>query len=519
MGWWLIALVVLLWWAFGPWTFVLVGALLLVPRVRERVPRPHITRKGVGITGAVVAAVALLVVVIPDGVLPMPGTGGIVATPSYDGRQVAAEPLDVEEPSQHPWLAEPQIVRPGPLGDGTTSDSAWYGLESCRGMQFTSAERLIALCSDRRGPVLRVLDADSMRPLATKRLPGHVDTDDAARADACSGLRFYLDNGDRVVVTTTDNRIQSISTADADGEADLTVGQSWDLDKLVGEGDCLVRAMADWSGRIWWASYGGRVGMIDTVAGSAKVLELEERITQPFSVDESGVFLTTDRALYRLVVDERGAAAISWRTEYDLGAEVKSGQLVQGSGSGTALVDGNLVAIADNAEPRLHVAFHDRSTGAEVCRSAVFDGGESSTETMLVPVGSGVVVTNDHGGRSGWSSVFGFAATGGIARVDHAAGACRVAWTSDAVGAGIRPVVSWATGLVYTHTKRPTAWGVSAWYLTALDARTGKRAFEVRTGTGFLAGNHDGFVVLGPKSGAYVGVRGGVVRVRDAERN
>src|SRR5690606_33654718 len=132
---------------------------------------------------------------------------------------------------------------------------------------------------------------------------------------------------------------------DADGEADLTVGQSWDLDKLVGEGDCLVRAMADWSGRIWWASYGGRVGMIDTVAGSAKVLELEARITQPFSVDESGVFLTTDRALYRLVVDERGAAAISWRTEYDLGAEVKSGQLVQGSGSGTALVDGNLVAI------------------------------------------------------------------------------------------------------------------------------------------------------------------------------
>ena len=198
--------------------------------------------------------------------------------------------------------------------------------------------------------------------------------------------------------------------------------------------------------------------------------------------------------------------------------QVKSGQMVQGSGSGTALVDANLVAIADNAEPRMHVAFHDRSTGAEVCKSAVFDGGESSTETMLVPSGDGVVVTNDHGADSWRSSILGFAATGGIAQIDHSEGACRVAWTSDKVGAGVRPVVSWANGLLYSHTKRSTAWGVSAWYLTALDARTGKFAFEARTGTGFPGANSSGYVMLSPDGAAYVGVRTGIVRVQDVER-
>lgn len=518
MGWVLVALAALLWGAIGPVTIVVVAALLLIPRVRNRVPRPRFTWRGAGI-GVLVASVATAVLVaLPDGLLPVPGNGGLLVTPGYDGRQVSAKPLDVDEPSQHPWLADSQTDRPGPLGDDPEADTAWYGLESCRSMQFASNGRLVAICHDRRGPQLHVLDADSMRPLATKRLPGTAATDDAVRADACSGARFYLDNGDRAVLATTDGRIQAIGTADADGEPDLTVDQTWNLVKLIGKDDCLVRAMADWSGRIWWVSYQGRVGMLDTVAGGAKVLDLEEQITQPFTVDESGVFVTTDRALYRVVVDERGEAKVSWRTAYDRGVEVKSGQITQGTGSGPALVDDNLVAIADNAEPRMHVAFHDRSTGAEVCKSAVFDGGESATETSLVSVGSGVIVTNDHDRRSVASTLMGFTPTGGVARVDHQEAKCRVVWSSPVAAVSTRPVVSWATGLVYAMTKRPSAWGVSAWYFTALDVRNGDHAFSVRTGTGVLHTPRLSFVALGPDGAAYVGHRSGLVRVRDAER-
>lgn len=517
MGWVLLALVALLWGAVGPWTIAVVGALLLVPRVRARVPRPRVSWRGAGVSTAVVAGLLAVVVLLPDGLLRIPSNGGFLVTPTYEGRQVAAEPLDLGEPSQHPWMADSQVDRPGPLGDAPEADTAWYGLESCRSLQFASDGRLVAICSDHRGPVLRVLDAESLRPLASKRLPGSPDTDDPVRAEACSGARFYLDNGDRAVLATTDKRIQAIGTADADGQADLTVDQTWNLEQLLDEDDCLVRALADWSGRIWWASHRGRVGMLDTVAGGAKVLDLGERITQPFSVDESGVFLTTDQALYRLGVNEQGAAKVSWRVAYDRGVEVKAGQLVQGSGSGPTLVDDNLVAIADNAEPRMRVAFHDRSTGAEVCASALFDGGESATETTLVSVGTGVVVVNDHGNRP-TATVLGFTPTGGIARVDHEEGACRVVWSSEETAVAVRPVVSWATGLVYTVTKRPSVWGVSAWYLTALDARTGERAFSVRTGTGALHRTFHSFVALGPDGAAYVGNRSGVVRVRDARR-
>lgn len=519
MWWILLVFVFALVLALGPLALVLVAAALCVPQIRSRVPWPTLTWKGAGIGAAVVALLTGIVIVIPDGTLPIPGTGGLLTSPAYEGRQASAKPLDAGEPIQHPWLADSLIDRPGPLGDRPETESAWYGLESCRSMQFTSQGRLVTLCRDRKGPLLRVVDADSLRPVATKRLPDRVTTDDPVRADVCSGSRFYLDNGDRAIVVTTDGRIQSIGTADADGEADLTVAQTWNLSRLIGDDDCLVRALPDWSGRIWWASYEGKVGMLDTVAGGAKVLELDERITQPFTVDESGVFLATEEAVYRLVVDETGSPAVSWRTDYDRGVEVKSGQIVQGTGSGPVLVDDNLIAIADNAEPRVQIAFHDRSTGAEVCKSGVFDGGESSTETSLVSVGTGVLVTNSHGNDSLASTLLGFTPTGGIARIDHADGECRVEWTNDAASVYVRPTVSWATGLAYIWTKRPSAWGVSAWYMSAIDVRTGKDAFSVRTGTGFLHTTDLGYVALGPDAAAYVGTRHGIVRVKDVERD
>ena len=50
--------------------------------------------------------------------------------------------------------------------------------------------------------------------------------------------------------------------------------------------------------------------------------------------------------------------------------------------------------------------------------------------------------------------------------------------------------MSLANGLAYAYTKKPNWWGVSAWYLTALDVTTGRTVFSVRTGTGVLMNNH-----------------------------
>ena len=79
-----------------------------------------------------------------------------------------------------------------------------------------------------------------------------------------------------------------------------------------------------------------------------------------------------------------------------------------------------------------------------------------------------VVVENNHGYSSPLSTVLGRATDPGLARVDVVDGECEVTWTNDDVVAPTSVAkASLATGLVYAYTKRPTWWGVSAWYLTA----------------------------------------------------
>ncbi len=52
---------------------------------------------------------------------------------------------------------------------------------------------------------------------------------------------------------------------------------------------------------------------------------------------------------------------------------------------------------------------------------------------------------------------------------------------------------------------------LAAWYLTALDFRTGRTVYRRLAGTGFAFNNNYAPVTLGPDGTAYVGVLGGVV--------
>ena len=153
---------------------------------------------------------------------------------------------------------------------------------------------------------------------------------------------------------------------------------------------------------------------------------------------------------------------------------------------------GGLVAITDNANPAMHVAFHRRSDGGLVCQTGVFEDDESATESSLVAVGGGVVVQNNHGYSGPVSTMLGRTTDAGLARVDVVGGKCVVRWTSDQAAPSAGPRLSLANGLLYTYTKRHSWWGANAWYLTALDVRTGRSVFSVRTGLGSLLDGHYG---------------------------
>jgi hypothetical protein len=368
--------------------------------------------------------------------------------------------------------------------------TAWYGLEECRTLALDSHDRFVGVCDRRGGPLLRLIDRESMRPVDSLELPG--------RGDRGCGSSFFLDDRDRAVVGTTDRRILTVDTSNG-----LRIDSGIDLSDVVPADDCLVALMPTWdrSGRVWFATEAGRVGL--TGGGKPKLLDLGARITTSFAVDQHAAYVVTVDALYRLSVGAQGSPVVDWVKPYDRATT-------------PTLLPDDLVAVPDNADPRMHVVLLRRSTGEEVCEVPVFANGESATKTSLVAVGPASVVVENNAGYSGpQSTLLGMTTPGGLARVDLVNGRCKVAWTADVDAPSSVAKVSLKTGLVYTITKRSSLAGVSAWYLSAIDAATGRVMFGVRIGLGLLADSHYSAVTLAPDGSAYAATLGGLVRVRD----
>lgn len=527
---WVLAALVLAWIGYGPLVPLAALALLAVPRVRWWVlDRCHVPRRVVAYAAAGALAVAGLVVLVPDGWLPIPQAPGLLATPAYLGRPATARPVPAGAVPQHPALAanghgaevdawgSGAYPWAGPVGLQPEVDTAWFGVEGCTGLGFDAEGRVVAECGEpSSGRSVRVVDPGSMRVLADLDLPGREDGEAQPDEAVCARASSFLDAQGRVVLPTGDRRVVALQTAGEDGEPALSVDASWDLRPYVPDGDCVVALLPDWSGRTWWASREGLVGTIAPDTGDVRVHDLGEGVAGAMAADESGaVYVVSDTALHRLVAAPDGQPQVAWRAPYDRGEEVKAGQPVRGSGTAPVLLDGGAVAITDNADERMHVVLLDRASGREICRQPVFDKGESATGATLVSLGSGVVVQNTHGYRGPASTLLGFASSPGLARVDLVGGECRLRWTSDQVAPSAAARASWATGLVYAYTKRPTWTGVSAWYVTALDAGTGRAVWSVRTGTGALMGNGRGALAVAPDASVWVATLGGLVRVRD----
>lgn len=495
---WLVVALLLLWLAQGPVVLLLAAGLLAVPRVRWWVQdRAYVSRRVVAWTAGVAVALALAVVVVPDGWLPIPPAPGAWAGPSYVGRPASPHPVPAEEVPANPHRsAGDPADRPGPLGLQPEVDTAWFGLQRCSRIEMTSTDLLVALCSEREARSLRVVDPETLRPVASQDLP------DVPEGSDCDGETFYLDATDRAVTATGDRTVVAVRTSH-EGEPGLETEPTWDLKPYVPYGDCLVAVAPDWSGRVWWASRAGLVGTIDPATGQVGVVDLGEQVGHDLAVDPGAAYVVTDEAVHRLVVGAAGTPQPTWRSAYD-----------GGSGSAPVLTDRGTLAITDEVDDQTGVRFLARDDGRTVCRQAVFEEGEGATRSTLADLGAGVVVAHDAGYSSSRRSLLGFTAGAGVARVDLVDGGCALTWTTDAVSASSGAVASRPTGLLYAWTKRPSLTGVSAWYLTAIDADTGRRRWGVRTGTGLLAAN-DGSVVLGRDGAAYAGTRAGLVRVRD----
>ncbi len=500
----------------------------------------------------VVAALWLARITVDDrAAIPIAQGFGAASVPAFEGRVATADPVTLPAVAQHPFMARngwnsmhgdgpasDTHRESGPLGRDPIVTSTARGLlgGECASVMFDRQGRIVTVCTTALRMQLLVLDPQTFREIASYDLPPRPSMKSLSirtiTTDTSGGAYFYLDEEDRAVVGTAARQIAVLSHDDTG----FHLERSYDLasvlapneraDDAPARDDALVTVLPDWSGRwYWFITRLGMVGTVERETGRVETRQFEgERFQNSFAVGPDGAFVVTDHALYALTADvATGAPTVTWRAEYDRGSGRKLGQIDQGSGTTPTLLGDEWVAIADNAEPRLNALIYRRGANVRagrrlVCKQPLFAPGASATDNSFIGIGRSLVVENNAGYDIFPTMTFGRTGVGGVARVDldESGTGCRVVWESKEISQTAVPKLSLGNGLVYLYTKRANApWWTDAYYLTAVDFRTGETVYRVRTGVGLGYDNHWAPVTIGPDGAAYVGTIRGLLAVRD----
>jgi hypothetical protein len=463
---------------------------------------------------------------------PIPEGPGAASLPQFIGSPVKAKQVSAPDVPAHPFMApngrsnihdDPYMTDSytwlGPLGNGMQRLST-YQQADCASVAFDAAGRIVTICVGLEGPRLAIFDARTLELLAAMPLPPRDPTAGNPFASFSGGGYFYLDNHDRAVIPTTTRHIWVVGeTTSAPG---FQIERDYDVSAEVAPGDQIVSALPDWSGRIWFVSQQGVVGTVDPSSGAVQVIRLGEPIGNSFAVDETGgVFIVSDAAMYRFDAGANGAPTVTWRQTYANSGVKKPGQTETGSGTTPTLMGKDFVSITDNADP-MNVVVYRRAArttaGRVVCTQPVFSRGQSATDNSLIGTGTAMVVENNYGYSGPAATELGQSTVGGLERVDLNSdlSGCHTVWKSAERAPSVVPKLSLGSGLVYTYTKDPRLDNEDAWYLTAINFRTGKTAYKRLAGEGLGFNNNYAPVTIGSDGTTYVGVLGGLVLLRDA---
>ncbi|MGO4257641.1 hypothetical protein [Marmoricola sp. RAF53] len=474
-----------------------------------------------------------------NGLLPIPSLPTDFLTSSFSGTPATANPLPHEPIKQNPHLsangtnsmhndayASDAYEVSGPLGRNLQVRSATYGVSECATMAFDSRGRIVGLCGDLTGFKMRLIDPTTLQTIGSDLTTSQRNllTLQNPFTDMCGGTYFSLDDHDVAYVLTVSKQVWKVRV-DTGGFTKLG---AYDVAGAVPDGDCLIATLPDWSGRIFFVTQQGRVGVIDPDTGAVKTMKFPdgEGIYNSIAGDESGaIYIVTDHTFYAVDADATGQPKVRWSETYDRGTQQKPGQLSQGSGTTPTVIGDDLVVITDNAEPRMNVLFYRRNGGDGdrlLCKVPVFKAGASDTDNSLgyaggVPGGPrSVIVENNYGYEGVQSTLLGQTTAGGVAKVSlNPDNTCQVDWTSPVISPTPVPKVSLGNGLVYLYTKPKSFLLDDSWFFTALDVRTGETKWSQRTGNGIQWNNHYASIYLGPDGAAYMPTLAGLIRFKD----
>ncbi len=271
-------------------------------------------------------------------------------------------------------------------------------------------------------------------------------------------------------------------------------GRSWrkvadyDLTSAVVGDERISSALPDFQGRIWFVTKAnGKVGVLNTRTRRIRVFRTGEQIQNSFTIDRDGVYVVSDKRMYRFSAGRDGRPRVDWKVTYDNSGIVKPSQVDAGSGTTPTILPGGYVAITDNADPMNVVVYRKakRLRGARrvVCEEPVFERGASATENSLLGSGRSLIVENNYGYQNPFGPQAGTITEPGLhprGRRPRRPGLPHGLEEHDRARAVGRPeaVDAHADRLLYTQDPNPA--GGQTWSWVGISARTGKRVFKQR---------------------------------------
>jgi hypothetical protein len=463
------------------------------------------------------------------------------ATPAWSNPFMAPNPFNGVH--NDAWQTDAYTQYAGPRGRKPETFSTGFG-RVCITLTFDSRGRLEATCTNlTEGPGLYLFDPDTLDTLAYMQLPFlPAPAGQNPATNTTGGAYFYLDDADRAIVATADRRIMVIGQNNSGPVPRFTEVASYDPTPCLEGDDRMPSALPDARGRLWFVGrYSGSVGVLDPKTGACKGIVLHEEIENSFATASDGVYVVSDRAMYKFTAGADLAVKTVWRSkDYRNTGEQKPGQFNAGSGTTPTLIHAfgkagkkrkapAFVAVTDNGDP-MAVNVYRASSGRLVCSVPVFAKGKSDTENSLISMGRSLFVENNYGYDiqkfndqiAGGVQIGGdreAVSEPGFARVDILGNGskCRKVWENRTVRApSVVPKGDAKQGVIYTfqNIKDPGA-ASDPWYWTALDARTGKVVWTQLAGWGGYYNNHYAGIAVGPDRTLYLGGVGGVMALRD----
>ena len=455
---------------------------------------------------------------------PVPG---IPPTP----RNAFMAPNGVSEIHDDAWQTDVSTWA-GPLGHSPQTVSSDINRD-CGSITFDSQGRVISICVGVSGPQLYMFDPNTLDTLATFMLPMRQSAPSNIFQDFTGGGYFYLDNQDRVVTSTTTHHIFVI--AETPGAPGFVLVRDYSLTGVLTSSENITSALPDSRGLLWFVTRtDGIVGTLNLRTGAIHTVRLgngaDGEIENSFATDQQGgVYIATNRKLYRFAEGRGGAPEIVWRVRYPNGGESKPGQVDDGTGTTPTVMPGGYVNITDNADPmdvmvyrtaprpaklvRRHHHLRRIALARQVCKVPIFSKGSSADENSLISAGRIMIAENNYG-YTGPGSLASNVSAPGFVRVDlnRNGNGCHRVWVNTTESAPtVVSKMALASGLVYTYTTDTNG----DWYWTALDYTTGRVIYKALAGNGVGYNNNYAGISISPSGTEYLGALGGIMALRD----